>query len=133
MASYYITINRSDRRKGKGTLSYKGTFQATYDVWWDPSDTIPAGKYTGCSKTYMASAKNSKGKKREGIFIPKVKGYKGIFVHYWPGEGANLKVWSDGCSLVTEDNMLKMWNDITPSDAGNVIVEIIDASPATGS
>jgi hypothetical protein len=131
--TYSIQVNRTGSFEGH--LKYEGTFEATYKCWWDPSDRILPGTYSGCSRTYLANKKNSKGTRREGIFIPNVPngrgGFRvGIFVHYWPGPGnGDLKVWSDGCVLVLETDMLAMWNDIVPTDGQNVTVEVCDAAP----
>lgn len=124
MASYTITIKRTE--KEKGTLVYSGNMAHSCTCWWDSSDEIPAGTYVNCSKTYLNSKQNSTGGKREGIFIPNVKHRVGIFVHYWPGPPANLKVWSDGCTVVKEVDMLKIWNDIAEMDAQNITVTVVD-------
>ena len=130
MANYRIQIHRT--KTSEGRLNYHGSFSATFPCWWDPEDQIPSGVYAGCSKTYLNSKENSKGGKREGIYLANVPGRKGIFIHYWPGPGPgnDLSVWSDGCTVVTEPDMLRMWNDITPSDAGNVTIEVRDVVPS---
>jgi hypothetical protein len=123
MASYYIRIQRT--RTGQGKLTYTGSFIHTCDCWWDAEDEINLGTYTRCSKTFMGTRKNSQGKPREGIYFPDVPGRTGIFIHYWPGPGADLKVWSDGCTVVLEDDMLKIWNDISPLDGHNVTIKVV--------
>lgn len=117
--SYTIDVARG---KTEGTLTYQGSISVTTTCWWDLQRRIPAGEYPFCSKTRMATKKNSVGGKREAIFIPDVKGYRGIFIH----KGNNAK-WSDGCVVIVEDEMLKIWRDITPADGRNVTVTIRDA------
>lgn len=122
---YRIRVSRDNADNGQ--LIYEGTFRHICTCWWDPPDRIPAGVYTGCSATTMNSAKNSRGGKREGIYLPNVPGRVGIFLHYWPG--TNLSVWSDGCILLLEPDMLKIWNDITPKNGSNVTVSVSDVRP----
>lgn len=121
---YRIQITRTGKQQGR--LSYQGRFSATYDCWWDPKTAIPAGTYQGCSKTFLDKKKNSHGKDREGIYFPNVPGRFGIFIHYWPGPGASLDAWSDGCTLLTEPEMLGIWNDITPMNGHNVTIDVVD-------
>jgi hypothetical protein len=125
--AYTIEITRPFGNKG--SLSYKGSISFTCDCWWDPKDKIPQSTagYAGCSATKMATKKNSSGEPREGILIPNIPGRTGIFIHYWPGPGSNLSAWSDGCTLVLESDMLKMYNDIKPKNGKNVTVIIKDA------
>lgn len=124
-SDYFITITRNHTDHGE--LRYRGSFEFTCRCDWDPPDQIPAGHFPGCSATYMSSAKNSAGGKREAIFLPNVPGRTGIFLHYWPGTG--LSVWSDGCILLLEPNILKIWKDILPKDGRNVTVEVLDDAP----
>ncbi len=126
MANDY-TIRVSRDNTDNGQLIYDGSFKHVCNCWWDPPDKIPAGTYPGCSATFMSKATNSKGTKREAIFIPGVPGRTGIFLHYWPG--TNLKVWSDGCILLMEQDILLIWNDITPHDGRNVTVTVSDLAP----
>jgi hypothetical protein len=130
MAIYSITIDRWG--KHSGTLLYTGTFEHNCDCWWDATDAIPAGVYGECSATHLAAKTNSKGEPREGIFFPNVEGRKGIFIHYWPGPGSPIGVWSDGCTCILEPDMLKIWNDIFPKDGKNVTITVKDSPPTTG-
>ncbi len=116
--TYTIDVARGKR---EGTLTYTGSISITTKTWWDLARKIPAGEYPFCSKTKMATKKNSAGGAREAIFIPGVKGFKGIFIHM----GHNAK-WSDGCVVIVETDLLKIWRDITPEDGGNVTVTIRD-------
>jgi len=122
---YSITVTRDGIDNGQ--CVYNGSFKHVCNCWWDPPDAIPAGTYSGCSATYMASAKNSTGGKREAVFLPGVPKRTGIFLHYWPGK--DLKVWSDGCILLLEPDILLIWNDITPKDGKNVTVKVQDHEP----
>ncbi len=69
----------------------------------------------------MSNKRNSKGAPRESIFIPGVVGYAGIFIHMGTGPS-----WSDGCIVVEESNMLKIFRNINPKNAQNVTVSIRD-------
>ena len=124
MANYTMDIYRTGN--DKGTLMYRGSINYSCDCWWDPTDKILPGTYLNCSKTFLDTKKNSTGGKREGIYFPNVLGRKGIFIHYWPGPPANLKVWSDGCTLLFEPDMLKIWGDIQPLNGKNVKIAVAD-------
>ena len=89
--------------------------------WWDVQKKIPAGTYRNCSATTMANKRNSKGAPRESIFIPGVIGYSGVFIYMGTGPS-----WSDGCIVVEEDNMLKIYRKIIPKDGQNVTISIQD-------
>ncbi|MAY74312.1 MAG: hypothetical protein CMJ31_06220, partial [Phycisphaerae bacterium] len=102
-------------------LRYAGSKAFTTNCWWDPAVRIPAGTYSGCSATRMRTKTNSRGEKREGVFLPSVPGHRGIFVHM----GTNSS-WSDGCIVLPERQMLDMWNDIEPKNGRNVTVHVID-------
>lgn len=121
------TIHVSRDNTDNGQVVYNGSFKHVCNCWWDPPDKIPAGTYYGCSATFMSKAKNSKGGKREAIFLPNVPKRVGIFLHYWPG--TNLKVWSDGCILLMEEDILRIWDDISPHDGQNVTVTVQDREP----
>ncbi len=70
----------------------------------------------------MATKKNSSGGPREGIYLPNEQtGKKGIFIHY----GKNPS-WSDGCIVVVEPEMLKIYNAITLKNGQNVEVIVRD-------
>ncbi len=123
--AYKIVVVRSHKNKGKLTYT-GGTKDVTCDCWWDPDDQISAGTYTKCSKTHLTNKTNSKGNPREGIYFPSVAGRNGIFIHYWPGEQADLSKWSDGCVCVLEKDMLEIWDDISPANGKNVTIEVRD-------
>ncbi len=65
--------------------------------------------------------KNSKGSAREAIYIPHVVGFDGIFIHMGTGP-----IWSNGCIVIEEENLLTIYNDIKPQDGENVTVYIRD-------
>ena len=115
---YTITV---DRGQDEGTLNYEnGTVSVSTTCWWTHIEKVPAKTYHGCSATKMAHKKNSQGQPREGIYLPGA-GNGGIFIHMGTGPA-----WSDGCIVIHEDELLKIWNSITPKDAGNVVVEVRD-------
>lgn len=116
---YTITVKRSG---SKGTLSFTSAGKTiTTPCYWDPLKKIPAGTYLSCSATTMANKKNSKGKPREAVFIPGVKGFSGIFVHMGKPPYAS---WSDGCIVIDEGKMIEIYELISPKDGRNVKVEI---------
>jgi hypothetical protein len=118
MSNYKITVTRG---KSSGKLTYSGGISFTCKCWWDLAKKIPAATYAGCSATTMTTKKNSKGQPREAIFIPNVKGFKGIFIHM--GTSPN---WSDGCVVISEPYLLKIYNDVHPKNKANVTVAVMD-------
>ena len=115
---YKITIERGER---EGKLSYYGSASTVVGTacWWDLDKKIPAGIYYNCSATTMARKKNSSGGSREAIFIPNVTGFSGIFIHM-----GNNASWSDGCIVIKENELLRIYNDINPKNAENVTVVV---------
>ena len=130
MATYEITITRgpATERRSQGKLKYSGTITCECDCYWNKDKRIPAATYDRCSKTYMDTATNPRGGKREAIYIQDVEGYHGIFIHYGQNlTNANaLAVWSKGCIVMDEEDVLKIWNDIAPQDGFNVTVTVDD-------
>lgn len=119
MSSFLVQIQRG---KAEGVLQFQhNTLVVNTTCWWDLNNKIPAGTYRGCSATTMASKKNTAGGAREAIFIPGVPGHSQIFIHM----GSNA-AWSDGCVVIEEPEMLKIYNAITPKNGHNVTVEITD-------
>ena len=117
--SYTITVNR---RTKEGDLVFSGGGKIiTTKCYWNILKKIPAGTYLGCSATTMSRKKNSIGRPREAIFIPKVKGYSEIFIHMGKEPYAN---WSDGCVVINEVKMLEIYNAISPKNGRNVKVVI---------
>ena len=116
--NYTIEVKRNIT-KGTGTLKFKnGSVSVNTKCWFELENPIPAKKYIGCSATHMRTKKNSQDKKREGIYIPdKQTNRRGIFIHM----GTNAS-WSEGCIVIKEKEMLKVWNAIHPKDGGNVTV-----------
>jgi hypothetical protein len=122
MSSYTITVERPVAPGHKGTLTFEepGADASKFSTacYWDPDQRIPAGTYTGCSLTMMAS------KKRDGVFIPNVAGFTGIFIH--KGEHLeslkSVKIWSDACILLEPEVMKKVVARIDPRDGRNVTV-----------
>ncbi len=116
MASYTIEVTRGEK---EGTLICKAAKVKT-KCWWDLKNkkgVIPAGTYKNCSATTMDT------KKHEAVFIPNVKGWKGIFIHPGSGPGA-----SAGCIVIKGSEMEKLYAAIDPKDGKNVTVKVVDAS-----
>ena len=118
--SYTIEVERKIS-KGTGTLTYRhGAVSINTICWFELANPIPAKKYIGCSATHMLTKKNSKGQNREGIYLPDNQtSRRGIFIHM----GIN-SAWSDGCIVIKEEEILKIWNSINPKDGGNVTVVV---------
>lgn len=116
---YQIKI---DRVAKEGTLTFNspGTLVTT-KCYWDLEKKIPAGSYPNCSATTMARKKNTAGNPREAIFIPNVPGFSGIFIHMGKPPYEN---WSDGCIVIDEIQMVKIYNAISPKNGHNVTVKI---------
>jgi len=116
--SYTIEVTR-EISKGTGTLTYKhGAVSINTTCWFELAKPIPAKKYIRCSATHMQTKKNSKGQKREGIYLPDNQTNRGgVFIHM----GANSS-WSEGCIVIKEAEILKIWNSINPKDGENVTV-----------
>ncbi len=116
--SYTIEVER-EISKGTGTLTYKhGAFSINTTCWFELARPIPAKKNIGCSATHMQTKKNSKGQQREGIYLPDSQtGRRGIFIHM-----GISSAWSDGCIVIKEGEILKIWNSINPKNDGNVTV-----------
>ncbi|MGH0037420.1 MAG: hypothetical protein ACQGVK_20525 [Myxococcota bacterium] len=110
---YEIIVERTGRDTGKLWMIDEERYETV--CWWDPDHVIPAEKYHDCSATMMHT------KQREGIFIPDVKGYSGIFLHKGTGPS-----WSDGCIVAPEEVFMKIWNTIEPKNGHNVIVDVRD-------
>lgn len=118
--AYLIEVERV-LSKGTGTLSYKhGAISVNTQCWFELSNPIFAKRYTGCSATHMLTKKNSFGKQREGIYFPdKQTNRRGIFIHM-----GNNAAWSDGCIVIKEQEILKIWSSIHPKDSTNVTVVV---------
>jgi hypothetical protein len=118
MPIYKISVKRGKR---EGELTYKGSINLSTKCWWDLRRKIPARTYNRCSATTMKTKRNTAGNPREAIFIPTVPGYSGIFIHM----GRNSR-WSDGCIVIKENELKKIYDDIKPKDGRNVTVEVTD-------
>ena len=120
--AYTIKVKRN-LKKGIGTLTYKsGGVSVNTKCWFMIKNPIPAKTYTRCSATYMRKKKNSKGGKREGIFLPNNQTKRrGIFIHM----GTSHK-WSDGCIVIKESLLLKIWNSL-PLNKAKVTVIVSDS------
>jgi hypothetical protein len=124
--SYEIHV----RRAGKaGTLIFEtGSLRVETTCWWDPKVVVDAGDYTGYA-TRMATKRDGwDGGKRQGIWFGKrvpVNGgtgkSDGIFIH----KGTSA-AWSDGCIVIVEAQMRRIWDSIHPKEQPNVAVRIVD-------
>ena len=115
MASYTIEVKRGEK-DGKLTCS---AAKVSTTCWWDLKNKkgrIPAGTYKSCSATEMST------KKHKSVFIPKVSGWREIFIHPGSGPGA-----SAGCIVIKTAEMEKLYDAIDPKNGKNVTVKIIDS------
>lgn len=123
---HYYTIEIKRTGLDSGTLSFNnGSIEILTTCWWDPNVKIRPGTYTECSATRMNSKTDSvTGLKRPGIFLPTAvapdTGKNTIFIHEGKDAG-----WSDGCIVLSRDEMMKMWNSIEKNQR-NVIVKVVD-------
>ena len=120
MGTYTIEVKRGEK---DGTLKCSGA-KVNTKCWWDMKNAkgvIPAGTYSGCSATTMAT------KGHHAIFLPNVKGWKGIFIHV--GNGPNA---SAGCLVIKKAEMEKLYGAVDPKDGKNVTVKVIDTKPQSG-
>jgi hypothetical protein len=87
---------------------------------------VTPGFYEQNSATYMASPDDD-GNKRIGIYlkdaISNKSGKHSIFIH----KGYSPKA-SDGCIVIPEEQMLKLWESIEPKDGLNVTVNVTSLS-----
>ncbi|WP_444930769.1 L,D-transpeptidase family protein [Microbulbifer sp. SSSA002] len=120
--AYKIEVVR-ELTKGKGVLTYDyGSVSVSTECWFELADPIPAKTYIGCAATRMATKKNSRGKQREAIYIPDGQTKRrGIFIHM-----GSSPAWSDGCIVIEEEEVIKIWNSIQPKEARNVTVVVKD-------
>lgn len=118
--SYQIDVARTTADSGTLTFNAGGISIST-NCYWNRHKKIPRGVYDGCSATTMQNKLNTAGGPREAIFIPGVAGFTGIFIHMGRSP---YELWSDGCIVIEESDMLKIYNAITPKDGHNVTVNV---------
>ena len=122
MAQYIIKIIRGD---STGRLRFSsGPTLVNTTCYWDSEKVIPAADYSGCSATTMQSKLNSAGQAREGIFIPNVPSFRGIFIHMGR---PSFSSWSDGCIVIAESKLLQIYNAISQKNGQNILVRIQDS------
>jgi len=124
--NYTINISRSGNT---GMLSFShGSINVSTICWWDVNVKIDAGTYTGFA-TRMANKNDGfTGTKREGIWL-------GINVPFNNGTNTSNEFfihkgtspsWSDGCIVIFESSLIKVWSSINPKDTANVTINITD-------
>ncbi len=118
--TFLIEVDRNVTN-GTGALKYSsGNVSVDTPCWFEIQNSITAKSYIQCSATHMDKKKNSIGNPREGIYLPNDQTNRtGIFIHM--GTSA---AWSEGCIVIEEQELLKIWNSISPKDAKNVTVKI---------
>lgn len=121
--AYTINVVRGP---DSGILTFQhGNVSVDTKCWWDKEVKIDAGSYTGYA-TRMANKYNADGTKRQaiwlGIGVPvnnNARKSNGIFIH----KGTSA-AWSDGCIVIEEQEVLKIWNAIDPKETGNITVVV---------
>lgn len=124
--SYTINVKRKEKT---GRLTFKhGNISVDTTCWWDPEVKVDPGEYTGYATRMASKNDGHDGGKREGIWfgtgVPVNKGTRtsnGIFIH----KGTSA-AWSDGCIVIVESAVIKIWNAITPKEQPNVSIVIED-------
>lgn len=123
----YYTINVV-RDSDSGILTFRhGGVSVDTKCWWDKDVKIDAGSYTGYA-TRMANKYNADGTKRQAIWLGtgvpvnnNARKSNGIFIH----KGTSA-AWSDGCIVIEEKEVLKIWNAIDPKETPNITVVVSD-------
>lgn len=125
--SFEIRVKRDGK---KGTLSFSnGGVGVTTPCWWDPAVVVDPGTYTGYA-TRMANKKDGWDKgNRQAIWLGKMvpvnngsRNASGIFIH----KGTS-PAWSDGCIVIQEAELRKIWTVIEPKEKPNVTVIVEEA------
>lgn len=118
--SYSIKVVRNTSN-GSGILSYtSGNTSVSTTCWFELANPIPAKTYNLCSATTMSTKTNSSGGDREAIYLPNDQtGRRGIFIHM-----GSSPAWSEGCIVIIEPELLKIWNSISPKNGHNVSITI---------
>ncbi|GJL49586.1 MAG: hypothetical protein NPIRA01_08130 [Nitrospirales bacterium] len=124
---YVINIKRG---KNKGKLKFThGATSVDTTCWWDSAVKVDVGEYTSYA-TRMANKNDgiTGNKKREAIWLGRnvpvnknTRKSNEIFVH----KGTSA-AWSDGCIVIANSEVMKIWNAVTPKEAGNITVKITD-------
>ena len=123
---YEIIVKRSS---DKGRLTFKfGDVNVDTTCWWDPTVKIDAGRYYGYA-TRMANKNDGVGGgKRQAIWlgtgVPSdndTKKHDGIFIH----KGTSA-AWSDGCIVIPEQQVMKIWNAIQPKERPIIVIRVED-------
>ncbi len=90
--------------------------------WFERENPIQEKEYICCSATVMGTNRNSMGQPREAIFLPNNQTNRaGIFIHM-----GTSPAWSEGCIVIEEEEILRIWNTIHPKNAGNVTVIVMN-------
>ncbi len=115
---FEIKVIRKTEDTGVLLFSH-GAVSVNTTCWWDPEEKINAGVYENCSKTIMAT------KRYPAIFIQGARSSSSqiddIFIH----KGTNPDH-SDGCIVIHNGELMKLYNAISPMNGANVIVTVED-------
>lgn len=117
------------RGKDCGMLSFDyGNVRVETKCWWDPTNKVDAGTYTGAA-TRMASKKDGfDGGNREAIYLglgvpcnDRSRTCNGIFIH----KGTSA-IWTVGCIVADQHEVLRIWQCINPKDQYIVSINVWD-------
>jgi hypothetical protein len=123
----YEVVVRRGEREGKLTFSF-GSVEVNTTCWWDADLKVDAGVYWGYA-TRMANKNDGVGGgKRQAVWLGKdvpssnnTKRHHGIFIH----KGTSA-AWSDGCIVIPEAEVMKIWNAVHPKEYPVIKVRIED-------
>jgi hypothetical protein len=124
--AFTIDILRSGN---KGTLKFQsGDVSVNTTCWWAADVRIDAGIYTGAATRMTNKNDGSGGGKRQAIYLGEGVKYNhgtktsdGIFIHKGTGPS-----WSEGCIVIVEFELMKIWTCINPKDAYIVTIGVSD-------
>jgi hypothetical protein len=123
---YEIVVKRG-KREGKLSFNF-GSVKVDTTCWWDPDVKIDAGTYYGYA-TRMANKNDGVGGgKRQAVWLGKdvpsgssTHRHDGIFIH----KGTSA-AWSDGCIVIRETEVMKIWNAVHPKEKPVITVRVED-------
>jgi len=124
------------RGPDSGILTFQhGNVSVDTKCWWDKDVKVDAGSYTAYATRMANKYDGYDGGKREGIWLgtgvpvnDNARKSNGIFIH----KGTSA-AWSDGCIVIEEAEVIKIWKAISPKEQPNVTViisERVETQPA---
>jgi hypothetical protein len=125
--AFKIDVVRGSGEKGNLTFQ-NGDVSVDTTCWWSKDHRIDTGTYTGAATRMASKDDGSDGGKRQAIYLGKgvkcnygTESHDGIFIHKGTGPS-----WSEGCIVIVEHELLKIWNAISPKEQYNVTIDVSD-------